>query len=305
MRVSRPKTVMNHGIPAAGSRPGPSPCPQPQGGQVRDRLVEGVAQHVPVRGQAGELHRPRLERGLDAASLRPEAQLDEIRGAYLSLERHDDVDPHVPCLVRSERDRESHEPVLAFAATREHDLGAPASAVALGEHDLAGLRVEIRVCAGRQAGRVERVAEREVVLLDADDVREVGAELDLHREGDRSPGLVAEDQVVLEPMADEPVPRDREDVLSEPTDERVARVEGGGEVLHLARGEKQRTVPVHRHGERREESRVVRVEAAGPVAQVAELVADAERRPLEDRERHAGATPPFSRPARRMTAREP
>ena len=52
---------------------------------------------------------------------------------------------------------------------------------------------------------MQRVAEGEVVLLDADDVREVGSEVELDRERERRAGLVADDDVVLEAVADEAV----------------------------------------------------------------------------------------------------
>ena len=69
---------------------------------------------------------------------------------------------------------------------------------------------------------MERVAEGEVVLLHADDVREVRLEVQLEREGDRRARLVAEHDVVLEPAADKAAARDREGILREAVDRRVA-----------------------------------------------------------------------------------
>ncbi|MCZ7590008.1 MAG: hypothetical protein M5U27_14370 [Gaiella sp.] len=82
---------------------------------------------------------------------------------------------------------------------------------------------------------MERVAEREVVLLHADDVREVGPEVELERERERCAGLVAQHDVVLEAVPHEAVTRDREDVQVEAVAGRVAGIERGGEVLDLAR----------------------------------------------------------------------
>ena len=137
---------------------------------------------------------------------------------------------------------------------------------------------------------MQRVAEGEVVLLDADDVREVGPEVQLDGERERGARLVADDHVILEAVADEPVSCDREGVLLEPARERVAGVEGGREVLDPARREQERTCAVDRERERREKARVVRVEPTQPAADVAELVTDAEGRALEDGQRHAAAT---------------
>jgi len=69
---------------------------------------------------------------------------------------------------------------------------------------------------------VEWISEREVVLLHADDVREVRPETELQREGDRHARLVAKDDVVLKPPADEPVARDGEGVLRKAVGGRVS-----------------------------------------------------------------------------------
>ena len=112
----------------------------------------------------------------------------------------------------------------------------------------------------RQRTGVQRVAEREVVLLDGDDVREVGADLELELERDRLGALVADGDVVLHPVADEALAHDREHVLAEAARERVAQVEGGREVLDLAGREQQRPLAVHAQLEPGEEARVVREE---------------------------------------------
>ena len=68
----------------------------------------------------------------------------------------------------------------------------------------------------------------------------------------------------------------------------VAQEEGGRVVLDLVRRQEQRQASFDREPEDGEVARVVGEEAAGLVPEVAALVADAERRALEDRERHGG-----------------
>ena len=81
---------------------------------------------------------------------------------------------------------------------------------------------------------MEGVAEREVVLLDRDDVGEVGADLECELEAERHTALVPQLEMVLHALADKACPCDRERVLREPRHDRVAEVEGGREVLDRA-----------------------------------------------------------------------
>ena len=83
-----------------------------------------------------------------------------------------------------------------------------------------------------------RIAEREVVLLHGDDVREVGAELERELELEPVHALVAHRNPLLQPRAHEPPACDRERVARQAVERRVAQVEGGGEVLEPARGER-------------------------------------------------------------------
>ena len=136
----------------------------------------------------------------------------------------------------------------------------------------------------RQRLRPQRVAEREVVLLDREDVREVGPELERELERDRLERLVLDRDVVLHPDADEAGARDRELVLVQPLRERVAHVEGGREVLDPVGGEDERALAVDGQAQQREEARVLGEEAAGLEVDVAALVADAEGRAFEDPE---------------------
>ena len=110
--------------------------------------------------------------------------------------------------------------------------------------------------------------------------------------------LVLDDDRVLHPVADEALAHDRERVLRQPAGERVAEVERRREVLDLAGREQQRLLAVHGQPQQREEARVAaRRSPAVVAADVAELVADAEGRALEDRQRHG-----LRRSSRRIAA---
>ena len=169
---------------------------------------------------------------------------------------------------------------------REDHLRASGSGAVLLEHELIPLPVDPDAGLRRQRPRRLGVTEREVVLLDRDDVREVGADLELELERERLGALVAQDQVILHPLADEALAGDRERVLREARDDRVTQVEGGGEVLDLPRGEQERSDPVDAELEPGEKARVLGEEPARLPVEVADLVAHAEGRPLEDRQAH-------------------
>ena len=98
---------------------------------------------------------------------------------------------------------------------------------------------------GRQRlGRL-RVAEREVVVLDGEDVREVGAEAERELERDRLHGVVLHAEVILHSHADEALARDREHVRRQ-LRARVAQVERGREVLDPVGREQERPLAVDR-----------------------------------------------------------
>ena len=141
--------------------------------EVGDGLVEGMAELVPGGLEPRQAQRPGVERLADARALRAEPLLHERGMGDLPVERHRDVHADVPRAVRGERDREPDDTVARLAAAREHDLRPPTPAVGLLQHHAAGLLVEAPRRGRGQLGRMERVAEREVVLLHADDVREV------------------------------------------------------------------------------------------------------------------------------------
>ena len=89
---------------------------------------------------------------------------------------------------------------------------------------------------------------------------------------------------VLHRLADEALAQDRDDVLLEPAGERVPQEERGREVLDLAGGEQQRPRVVQSQPQRRKEARVLAVETVRASVDVADVVADAEGRALEDRQ---------------------
>src|SRR5207248_3217596 len=68
--------------------------------------------------------------------------------------------------------------------------------------------------------------------------------------------------------------------------DRVAQVERGREVVDLARREQQRFFAVHGQAEQRQEARVVGEQPVRLAVDVAPLIADAEGRAFEDRQRH-------------------
>ena len=129
-----------------------------------------------------------------------------------------------------------------------------------------------------------RVAEREVVLLHRQDVREVGRELDRQLEGERRPRVVRDRDPVLHPGADEPLPCDRELVELESARHGVPEVERGREVRDPAVRERQRPVSVDGQGKPREEPRVEGEEALARRSDVPELVGNAEVLAVEDGE---------------------
>ena len=110
-----------------------------------------------------------------------------------------------------------------------------------------------------------RIAEREVVLLDGQDVGEVGLELDGELDRHRVAGQVGDDHVLLQVVGDEALAAEQDLVRQQPSRRRVAQEEGRREVLDLAGRERQRAHAVDRREQPREKSRVVRVEPVRPL----------------------------------------
>src|SRR5438105_14441657 len=183
----------------------------------------------------------------------------------LGVERREDPDLHLPPLARLELDAIADGGVARVAELRQDDLRLDGGVLRVLEQELAAVALEAPADERRQRRRAKRVAEREVVGLDGEDVREVARELEPELERDRLHALVLDHDHVLHPLADEAPPLDREDVLAEAARERVPRVERGREVLDLPRGEQERPRAVDRQHEPGEEARVGGEEAA-PVA---------------------------------------
>ena len=93
--------------------------------------------------------------------------------------------------------------------------------------------------------------------------------------------------MVLHRLAHEAPARDRERVLRQPFARPVAQEERGREVLDLVGREGEGHLAVDQQLQPGEEPRVAREETARLLADVAAVVADAEGRTLEDRERQA------------------
>ena len=98
--------------------------------------------------------------------------------------------------------------------------------------------------------------------------------------------MVLDDDVLLHAVPNEAVARDRELVRPEVTRDRVAQKERSGEVVHLVGGEHERPGAVDREHPTGKEAGVVGEEAHHGLGDVAALVGDAERRALQNRQRH-------------------
>ena len=92
--------------------------------------------------------------------------------------------------------------------------------------------------------------------------------------------------MVLHRLADKAAARDRKRVLGKPVARPVAQEERGREVLHLVGGEEEGHLAVDQQLQPGEEPCVAGEEAARLLADVTAVVADAEGRALEDRQRH-------------------
>ena len=205
------------------------------------------------------------------------------------MDGRDDVDAKAPVLAGLEPHAVVDRRALGvgLAALGEEHLRDALEVAGIGEDELALLRVVGRGDGRRKGLGVLGIAERVVVFLHREDVGEVVSQLEGDVELDLAPRVVADVYVLLHPLADEASACDRELVRMEPSRRWVAQVERGRVVLDLALREQQRPVAVHGQDPVREEASVAREEAHGGAVDVAVLVRDAERRALEDRDRHA------------------
>ena len=202
--MSRPKTVMNHGMPAAGRLPRPFPP-----------LSRSEARSATERGKtwsrssqdARSLGTRRFQAASDA-SMRsrssPKRCLAMCGRTWSPSERRDDVEAELPRLPGLELDPVPDLPGLDVPALGQDHLRSREPGVVV-EHELVLVLLVTRLGGQGQGARLERVAESEVVVLDREDVREVAGELDRELERDLLRALVLHAEVVLHALADEAV----------------------------------------------------------------------------------------------------
>ena len=220
--VSRPKTVMNHGIPRpAGCRALASM--DAERGEIGDRARERVVEVVPGGAELRDAQLPGGERGLDTLPLLAEAPLGR-RGLICSPSRR--ARPRRRCPRRCAG--LELDPVAGLAqldvAPASEDTWVRAWPWSSSSTNWFS---DSSKCASASGAGACSVAEREVVVLDREDVREVVAELERELERDRAHRVVVHDQFVLHALADEAVPGDRDGVLRQLTGDRVPQEEGG------------------------------------------------------------------------------
>ena len=180
--VSRPNTVMNHGMPAAGSLP---MSPSARMRSAARSLTERRNAWLSVSQLAftcGTLEVPGGERVADVRELLAERRAGRC-GRARTVEQH--LDHELPPLA-ARRARPSRR-----RSSRSWRPGCENSTcvrvVAVGEARASRRSSQAAGGRRRQRLRVLGVAEREVVLLDREDVREVAAELERRPRSAASP----------------------------------------------------------------------------------------------------------------------
>ena len=216
--VSRPNTVMNHGIPAAGRGPMRSAA------RSRDRLLVREPQIHPARADLRHAQTPRRERVARRAAA-PGRSAARAGPAPRSPTSH--VDAQLPGLARAECDRERDAASVRLGAgLREEDVGR-AEAVAVHR---ARSRCRCRSgCTGSGSGVAEDGSPREkshslTEMMSA----KSAASSTLEPKGELARRHVGDDEIVLHAVADEPLALDRR---SSSAVQRIAEEERGGEVL--------------------------------------------------------------------------
>ena len=139
--------------------------------------------------------------------------------------------------------------------------------------------------AGQRLGE-RRVAEREVVMLDREDVGEIRRQLDGQLDRDRVADEVRDHDVLLQIVGHEALVANQQLVRRQAARRRVAQEERGREVLDLAGRERHRPLAVDGQSEAREEAGVVGVEPVRALVNCAVVGADAKSRSIEDSEGH-------------------
>ena len=248
--VSRPKTVMNHGIPAAGSLPRPSPMRMRSAARSATDCWYAWRRSSDWTRSCGtsSCHFASESRTLSRSA--PKRCSTTLGGS--STPDSDATTSTRSCQISrgaSSSWKHTRRPSILHGSEKSTCVFAPPFVASSRTSWFAA--ASKRASAGAGSGRaVSGSPEREVVLLHGEDVREVGADLELELERERLGALVAQDQVILHALADEALAHDRERVLREPGNDRVAQVEGGGEVLDLPRREQERADAVDAELER-------------------------------------------------------
>ena len=213
MIVSRPKTVMNHGTPAAGSLP-IAPLSERMRSEARSETDWPNA-----RDSASHDARSCGTRSCHAASesrTRPTSspkRSSAKRGATGSPSGSGKTST-----CRSQRSRgssaevERHLRAVDLSALREDHLRLQRQVAVVGDQELVPIRVVLDGLRIGQRLRARRVAEREVEVLDGEDVGEVAGDVELEVELDPLHALVLHGERVLHPVADEALAPDREHV---------------------------------------------------------------------------------------------
>ena len=257
--MSRPNTVMNQGMPAAKSGRRNSP--------VRMRsAARSAIERSNARRRLSQPPRTRGTRSVQAATTSPSVSRSSLRCSASSASVSGSSEG-TTSTVRSQRSWGSSEssnvaPPSWIRPCCERTIRVLRSPARVHDQDLAAAFVVGRRRGRREVRRILGIAEREVVELDGDDVREVRGELERDLEIEPVHALVADRDPLLHARADEALPGDRERVLRKPVQARVAEEERRCKVLDAAGRQQKQRRSLHGEHEPREKPRVVREEAA-------------------------------------------
>ena len=224
MIVSRPKTVMNHGIPAARLPKTGEAELRMRGARIGDRLVVRVREVVPAGAELRDAQPPGGERLAHVQQLVAEPPLDEARRDALAVERRDDRDLELPRLARPELDRVGHRVVPDVASLREDDL-RPRRAVDIGEQEL----VLVLVVLGRRGGGsggacIGSPSAKSCAFTERMSAKSLANSIPTWNEIGLA-AFVPDQDPVLHALTDEPAAEGGERVLRQAAREQVAEVE--------------------------------------------------------------------------------
>src|SRR5689334_1067041 len=156
-----------------------------------------MPQRVPRCAQLRNPQLPCGQRVAHAPDLLPEPQLREARRNELSVWQREHLDMQPPALARLEREVVHHPRAVDLAALGEDHLRLQRQLAVVGDEKLVAALVVLDRPAVWKRFRAQWVAQGEVEVLDGEDVREVGAHVELHVELDTLHALVLEHARVL------------------------------------------------------------------------------------------------------------